>query len=360
MGGTNSALRAIVGIAEPQRRDDLENQIPNAEPDITANSRNNNLFLGPQFFRNSRGNGNLPDLSLLGPLARRMAPQMHQTTTVKCPVNLNRNSLQLIPEIINEGDQERKKYRIQFCFDSSESGTIKVFYGATEEGNSQIEREEIEFKSLKICSEMRFERGLGQIYEQPESDWLDPLLFMDESSLVHDLDENYYPVAIIIQSDSGVYYSKNSSPSEREQVRISSQSTFGDLIHCSDDSYVIKPTKQKIMCSGRQFVIHDIFGLENGENETGKECVICMAEPRDTTVLPCRHLCLCSECAEELRQQSNKCPICRSTVKHMVQIKIGKEPLEMDESEDDEEFDSLKKNVVLESRTGGIVNTVEN
>jgi len=49
-----------------------------------------------------------------------------------------------------------------------------------------------------------------------------------------------------------------------------------------------------------------------------------MTEPRDTAVLPCRHMCLCNSCAEVLRHQSNKCPICRSTVRSMVEIKIGK------------------------------------
>jgi hypothetical protein len=42
-----------------------------------------------------------------------------------------------------------------------------------------------------------------------------------------------------------------------------------------------------------------------------RECVICMADDRDTLVLPCRHMCLCKSCAEVLRGQSNKCPICR-------------------------------------------------
>ena len=37
--------------------------------------------------------------------------------------------------------------------------------------------------------------------------------------------------------------------------------------------------------------------------------MVCLENPRDTSVLPCRHLCLCLECAKALRFQSNKCPI---------------------------------------------------
>jgi hypothetical protein len=41
-------------------------------------------------------------------------------------------------------------------------------------------------------------------------------------------------------------------------------------------------------------------------------CVICLTEKRDTTVFPCRHMCLCSECAGQLRYRDNRCPICRA------------------------------------------------
>ena len=50
-----------------------------------------------------------------------------------------------------------------------------------------------------------------------------------------------------------------------------------------------------------------------------------MTEPRDTTVLPCRHMCMCSECAKVLRMQSEKCPICRTPIEQLLQIKISKQ-----------------------------------
>ena len=45
--------------------------------------------------------------------------------------------------------------------------------------------------------------------------------------------------------------------------------------------------------------------------ENTRECVVCLSDLKDTAVLPCRHMCLCSQCAEQLRHQSNRCPICR-------------------------------------------------
>jgi len=36
------------------------------------------------------------------------------------------------------------------------------------------------------------------------------------------------------------------------------------------------------------------------EEELSEEklCVICLVNRRDTTVLPCRHLCMCQDCAQ--------------------------------------------------------------
>lgn len=56
-------------------------------------------------------------------------------------------------------------------------------------------------------------------------------------------------------------------------------------------------------------------------SENTFECVICMSEERDTMLLPCRHLCLCSSCAQSLRYQSSSCPICRCLFKAALNIR---------------------------------------
>jgi len=56
-------------------------------------------------------------------------------------------------------------------------------------------------------------------------------------------------------------------------------------------------------------------------DDNGSECVICMCEPRDTLILPCRHLCLCNGCADNLRYQANNCPICRAKFYALLQVR---------------------------------------
>lgn len=49
-------------------------------------------------------------------------------------------------------------------------------------------------------------------------------------------------------------------------------------------------------------------GVGGGGEEIAEECVICLTDPKDTVLLPCRHLCVCSECFRHV----DKCPVCRS------------------------------------------------
>jgi E3 ubiquitin-protein ligase MGRN1 len=47
------------------------------------------------------------------------------------------------------------------------------------------------------------------------------------------------------------------------------------------------------------------------KNDDKNECIVCMSNPRNTLLEPCKHVCLCAECAEILRNNRNACPICR-------------------------------------------------
>jgi E3 ubiquitin-protein ligase MGRN1 len=56
----------------------------------------------------------------------------------------------------------------------------------------------------------------------------------------------------------------------------------------------------------------------NNPNES--TCVICLTDIRNVLLLPCRHLCICGSCAENLKFQSANCPICRIPFRALLQM----------------------------------------
>lgn len=124
------------------------------------------------------------------------------------------------------------------------------------------------------------------------------------------------------------------------------QATFARVVTPGKSDVRLRVVFQKAQTESGVFLVQDIFGMDNPEeqeeeegagngtaaaaagdggeaggassgaaavaNDTdANECVICLTDPREVAVFPCRHMCLCSVCAEALPSQANKCPICR-------------------------------------------------
>ncbi|KNB42540.1 putative E3 ubiquitin-protein ligase [Blastocystis sp. subtype 4] len=87
----------------------------------------------------------------------------------------------------------------------------------------------------------------------------------------------------------------------------------------------IKLITQKGLIQNRGYFISDMYGLDEMTNgsEEEKECVVCMTNKRDTCVLPCRHVCCCADCANTLRLQSDKCPVCRKPMTELVYLSVN-------------------------------------
>ncbi|KAF7458078.1 putative E3 ubiquitin-protein ligase [Cryptosporidium felis] len=75
--------------------------------------------------------------------------------------------------------------------------------------------------------------------------------------------------------------------------------------------------KQILTCMNGNFLQpYDTFGLEDDE----LDCLICMSNPKDVILLPCRHCISCEKCLRSLRQ--DKCPLCRTTFYGFVVLPI--------------------------------------
>lgn len=62
--------------------------------------------------------------------------------------------------------------------------------------------------------------------------------------------------------------------------------------------------------------------MQNMRNEPGNAspprgggCVICLERSRSIVIMPCRHLCLCKECSQQLLMRyESRCPVCRNDI----------------------------------------------
>ncbi|KAJ2348445.1 hypothetical protein IWW50_001858 [Coemansia erecta] len=112
-----------------------------------------------------------------------------------------------------------------------------------------------------------------------------------------------------------------------------SQISFIEFYKEGPAHLVPRCSKQKVCIDGALYRQHEIFGLsealdsrQSGGKDDPMQCAICLSDDRDTVMLPCRHLCMCRECANTYRQQSNKCPICRTVVETILHIETDEIP----------------------------------
>merc|ERR1719491_84298 len=111
---------------------------------------------------------------------------------------------------------------------------------------------------------------------------------------------------------------------KREGTEYICRSTYyAKLVLGGDNLYAAEVVSQKTQVKNRAFESQDIYGLDRVTDPYSGEdnlCVICMTMPRDTALCPCRHLCMCSMCTQQLLKRSNKCPVCRHYISETIRI----------------------------------------
>ncbi|KAL8105190.1 putative E3 ubiquitin-protein ligase LUL4 [Apium graveolens] len=240
-----------------------------------------------------------------------------QAKKVRNDVNVHKDTIKL------EVDEEDSDcYLVSFVFDAMFDGSITIFYFAKEEPNCKVVPVYPEsYKPVKVP----FQKGAGQKFHQPSRTGVNLTSFAVDD-LSKSVAEDVFPLVIsaetclpYLSADEQSDHPPNSSP--RRQI------TQAVLEKKDGEHFKVRVVKQILWIDDVRYELREIYGIGNsGEamsgNDSGKECVICMTEPRNTAVLPCRHMCLCTECAKTLRLQSNKCPICRQSIEELMEIKI--------------------------------------
>ena len=96
----------------------------------------------------------------------------------------------------------------------------------------------------------------------------------------------------------------------------------------------VKLIKQVVLINGMPFELKTIYGMvaedgaEEGETHVdvkddgeNTECLVCLDNKKDTVIMPCGHLCVCSECGPSLVKNKHTCPICRSHIQNLIPLK---------------------------------------
>lgn len=137
---------------------------------------------------------------------------------------------------------------------------------------------------------LTFQEGLGQKFKQKPGTGIN-LSAYEESELSNGNDTSVYPLAVKAEATP-------SSPEDGKKYPGVTNSQITDAVFEKvKGEFKVRVVKQILWVNGTRYELQEIYGIGNSVdssdfdgNDTSKECVICLSEPRDTTVLPCRHM----------------------------------------------------------------------
>ncbi|XP_077618634.1 E3 ubiquitin-protein ligase MGRN1 isoform X5 [Crocuta crocuta] len=308
-------------------------------PPKSGNYFASHFFMGGEKFDTPHPEGYLfgenMDLNFLGNRPVQfpyVTPAPHEPVkTLRSLVNIRKDSLRLVrykdgaDSPSEDSEKPRVLYSLEFTFDADARVAITIYCQAVEEFLNGMAVYSPRSPALQ-SETVHYKRGVSQQFSLPSfkidfSEWKD-----DE--LNFDLDRGVFPVVIQAVVDEG----------DVVEVTGHAHVLLAAFEKHVDGSFSVKPLKQKQIVDRVSYLLQEIYGIENKNNQETKpsdeensdnsnECVVCLSDLRDTLILPCRHLCLCNSCADTLRYQASNCPICRLPFRALLQIRaVRKKP----------------------------------
>ncbi|XP_057429938.1 probable E3 ubiquitin-protein ligase LUL4 [Lotus japonicus] len=245
----------------------------------------------------------------------------HQTTKkIRSHVNVHKGTLRFELD-----DLKPHHYLVSFVFDAVYDGSITIIYFANEEERCRFVPL---FPDIFEPVRVPFQKGVGQKFVQPSGTGTDLSIFELDALTKSSPEEDAFPLIICAETcaidETPGHSMPGAHPPPHMQITqcVLQRSNGGG-------AFQIKVVRQILWIDGVRYELRELYGIGSSgatdfdNSKPGKDCVICMIEPKDTAVLPCRHMCMCSECAKTLRLQSNKCPICRQSIEELIEIKMN-------------------------------------
>lgn len=140
-----------------------------------------------------------------------------------------------------------------------------------------------------------FQKGVAHKFCQPSGSGID-LGFFDVDELSKPSpNEDVFP--LVICAETSVPSPVDEQPNQPSPATSShAQITLAVLEKNDEGNFRVRVVKQILWVEGVRYELREIYGISNSEDtafedtDPGKECVICMTDPKDTAVLPCRHM----------------------------------------------------------------------
>lgn len=169
--------------------------------------------------------------------------------------------------------------------------SITIFYFAKEGDNCAFNPV---YPDIHVPVKIPFLKGLGQKFCQPSGSGID-FGFFDIDDLSKPAGGDVFPLVISAESSLSSTMMDEESNNDILNTSAHAQITQAVIEKNNENHFQVKVIKQILWVDGVRYELREIYGISDSneiinDKDSGKECVICMTEPKDTAVLPCRHM----------------------------------------------------------------------
>ncbi|KAH7431919.1 hypothetical protein KP509_08G073200 [Ceratopteris richardii] len=241
----------------------------------------------------------------------RPSPLVRDAVTVYNRVNVLKNTLRM-----EEDEESPGSYLMTFSFDADEAGSLCLCFLASVDVNKDCSINPW-LPDAHQPMEIPFGKGTGQCIRSPSGNGLYVDAF-DTRLLEGENPEMFFPLVILARTVSNHVL----EGSTEKQQHASLQLTCAKIRKRHDGQYDVTMVRQFILVDGVQYELHDLYGTkEIGTLQNA--CVVCLSDPPQIVIMPCRHLCICCTCANTLiSMKAVRCPLCRQSMGSLLRVRI--------------------------------------